>query len=140
LSVSLNHTELGVCHAHYVPYHVSADDFERIAAAALDSIPTPLRARMDADNLMITVQSAASPDDIDSDIDVHVLGFYEGSEDSVFSAYSFPKRIVLLQGHIEHWSDSYAELVDQVHDTVLHEVAHYFGMSHDDIAQTRLRH
>jgi len=27
-----------------------------------------------------------------------------------------------------------------VHDTVLHEVAHYFGMSHTDIDQTRLRH
>jgi predicted Zn-dependent protease with MMP-like domain len=27
-----------------------------------------------------------------------------------------------------------------VHDTVLHEVAHYFGMSHRDIEQTRLQH
>jgi predicted Zn-dependent protease with MMP-like domain len=47
---------------------------------------------------------------------------------------------VLFQGHIERWCATYAELVDQVHDTVLHEVGHYFGMSHDDIEQTRLRH
>jgi predicted Zn-dependent protease with MMP-like domain len=123
-----------------VPYHVSPDEFERIAAAALDRIPAPLRARMDADNLMITVQPGASADDRDNDIDEHVLGFYEGSDDSVFSGYSYPKRIVLLQGHIERWCATYAELVDQVHDTVLHEVAHYFGMSHNDIEQTRLRH
>jgi predicted Zn-dependent protease with MMP-like domain len=123
-----------------VPYHVSPDEFEAIAAAALDSIPAPLRARMDADNLMITVQPGASADDRDEDIDEHVLGFYEGSEDSVFSAYSYPKRIVLLQGHIERFSATHAQLVAQVHDTVLHEVAHYFGLSHNDIEQSRLRH
>ncbi len=123
-----------------MPYHVSADEFERIADDALDGIPVPLRARMDADNLIITVQPAATAYDRDNDIDENVLGFYEGGEDSVFSAYSYPKRIVLLQGHIERWCGSYAELVDQVHDTVLHEVAHYFGMDHDDIGQTRLRH
>jgi len=123
-----------------VPYHVSPDEFESIATAALESIPAPLRARLDADNLMITVQPGANLHDRDNDIDEHVLGFYEGSEESVFSAYWYPKRIVLLQGHIERWSATYAELVDQVHDTVLHEVAHYFGMSHTDIDQTRLRH
>jgi predicted Zn-dependent protease with MMP-like domain len=123
-----------------VPYHVSPDEFERIADEALDRIPAQLRARMDADNLIITIQPGATDYDRDSDIDEHVLGFYEGSEDSVFSGYSYPKRIVLLQGHIEHWSTSYQDLVDQVHDTVLHEVAHYFGMDHHDIGETRLRH
>jgi predicted Zn-dependent protease with MMP-like domain len=123
-----------------VAYHVSADEFERIADGALDSIPAPLRARMDADNLIITIQPAATDYDRDNDIDEHVLGFYEGSEESVFSGYSYPKRIVLLQGHIEHWCNSHAELVDQVQDTVLHEVAHYFGMDHQDIGETRLRH
>jgi predicted Zn-dependent protease with MMP-like domain len=123
-----------------VPYHVSPDDFERIADAALSSIPAPLRARMDADNLIITVQPVATAYDRDNDIDENVLGFYEGSEDSVFSGYSYPKRIVLLQGHIERWCDTYAELVEQVLDTVLHEVAHYFGMDHEDIGETRLRH
>jgi predicted Zn-dependent protease with MMP-like domain len=47
---------------------------------------------------------------------------------------------VLLQHHIERWSRTREELVDQVHDTVLHEVAHYFGMNHKDIDQTRLHH
>ena len=69
-----------------------------------------------------------------------MLGFYQGSTGSTFSAYEYPKRIVLLQHHIEAWSRTRAELVDQVTDTVLHEVAHYFGMNHDDIRQTRLRH
>jgi predicted Zn-dependent protease with MMP-like domain len=123
-----------------VSYHVSSDQFERIADEALGRIPAQLRARMDADNLIITIQAAATDYDRDNDIDEHVLGFYEGSEDSVFSGYSYPKRIVLLQGHIERWSTSYQELVDQVHDTVLHEVAHYFGMDHHDIGETRLRH
>ena len=37
-----------------MPYHVSPDEFERIAADALESIPPELRAQMDADNLLIT--------------------------------------------------------------------------------------
>ncbi len=121
-------------------YSVSTDEFERIAARALESIPDELRARMDADNLMITIQPSASLGDREKDIDEHVLGFYEGAEESVFSAYAYPKRIVLLQRHIERYCSSEAELVEQVTDTVLHEVAHYFGLDHHDIGQTRLRH
>jgi predicted Zn-dependent protease with MMP-like domain len=123
-----------------VAFHVSPDEFAEIASSALDSIPAPLRARMEADNLMITIQPGATEDDRDNDIDERVLGFYEGSDDSVFSAYAYPKRIVLLQRHIERWCTTRAELIDQVTDTVLHEVAHYFGMSHDDIGETRLQH
>jgi predicted Zn-dependent protease with MMP-like domain len=123
-----------------VPFHVSTDEFERIVAIALDSVVAPLRERMSSDNLMIVVQSELTDDDRDNDIDEHVLGFYQGGSESTFSAFEYPKRIVLLQRNIENWSWTRAELVDQVTDTVLHEVAHYFGMDHRDIAQTRLRH
>lgn len=129
-----------LCHSHGVPYHVSAEEFERIAADALESIPGELRARMDADNLMITIQPDATEDDRGRGIDMRVLGYFQGSTDSTFSPSGYPKRIVLLQHHIERWSSTREELVDQVNDTVLHEVAHYFGMNHDDIDKTRLRH
>ncbi len=119
---------------------MSTDEFERIAAAALDFIPTALRDRLAADNLMIIIQAGASADDRDHDIDEHVLGFYEGAAESAFSVSPYPKRIVLLQGHIEAFCSSQRELVEQVTDTVLHEVAHYFGLDHDDIRATRLRH
>lgn len=121
-------------------YHVSADEFEHIAAEALESIPAALRAQMDADNLLITIQQDATEDDRGGGIDERVLGYFQGSIESTFSATGYPKRIVLLQHHIERWSRSREELVDQVHDTVLHEVAHYFGMNHEDIDQTRLHH
>lgn len=60
-------------------YHVSADEFERIAADALESIPPALRAQMDADNLMITIQTDATADDRGSGIDERVLGYFQGS-------------------------------------------------------------
>jgi predicted Zn-dependent protease with MMP-like domain len=123
-----------------VPYHVTADEFEAIAAEALETIPPALRARMDADNLLITIQPDATEDDRGRGIDERVLGYFQGSTESTFSATGYPKRIVLLQHHIERWCRTRADLVGQVHDTVLHEVAHYFGMNHDDIDRTRLRH
>jgi predicted Zn-dependent protease with MMP-like domain len=123
-----------------MPFHVSTDEFERIVETALDSVEAPLRARMSADNLMIIVQPDLTDDDRDNDIDEHVLGLYQGGTESSFSAFEYPKRIVLLQRNIENWCSNRAELVDQVTDTVLHEVAHYFGMNHRDIGQTRLHH
>jgi predicted Zn-dependent protease with MMP-like domain len=123
-----------------MPFHVSTDEFERIVGDVLDSIAAPLRSRMNADNLMIIVQPDASADDREDGINERVLGFYQGDDESTFGAYEYPKRIVLLQRHIENYCETRAELVDQVTDTVLHEVAHYFGMNHKDIRQTRLRH
>lgn len=120
-----------------MPYHVSGDEFSRIASAALDSIPDQLRRRLNADNLMITVDSGEGGEER---ADPHLLGYYEGGDESSFSPYAYPKRIVLIQRNLERWSRSHAELVEQVTDTVLHEVAHYFGMSHGDIRETRLRH
>lgn len=121
-------------------YHVTTDEFEEIVRATLDRVEAPLRARMDTDNLMIIVQPRPSDDDRANGIDEHVLGFYQGASGSTFSAYEFPKRIVLLQDNIERWCDNRTELVAQISDTVLHEIAHYFGMDHRDIGQTRLRH
>lgn len=123
-----------------MPYRVSTDEFEELVGAALDSVDAPLRARMSADNLMIIVQPELTDDDRNSGIDDRVLGFYQGSSGSTFSPYEYPKRIVIVQASIERWCTSRAELVAQVTDTVLHEVAHYFGMNHRDIGQTRLRH
>lgn len=121
-------------------YHVTTEEFEEFVQAALDRVEPTLRARMDADNLMIIVQPAPSEDDRENGIDEHVLGFYQGGVGSTFSAYEFPKRIVLLQGNIERWCANRTALAEQITDTVLHEVAHYFGMNHRDIGQTRLRH
>ena len=108
--------------------------------AALDTIPGPLRDRLDADNLMITIQPDASADDREHDIDERVLGFYEGASESAFGGSPYPKRIVLLQRHIEAYCSTHGDLVAQVTDTLLHEVAHYFGMDHRDIGETRLSH
>jgi predicted Zn-dependent protease with MMP-like domain len=123
-----------------VPYHISTDEFEDLVGAALDGVAAPLRARMNGDNLMIIVQPELTDDDRNNGIDDRVLGFYQGSSSSTFSAYEYPKRIVILQASIERWCNDRDELVAQVTDTVLHEVAHYFGMNHRDIGQTRLRH
>ncbi len=121
-------------------YRVSSEEFEAIVAGALDSVDPSLRTRMSDDNLMIVVQPDATDDDLANGIDEHVLGFYQGSGGSVFSAFEYPKRIVILQHNIEHWCRTREQLVAQVTDTVLHEVAHYFGMNHRDIGQTRLQH
>ena len=125
-----------------MPFHVSADEFDGLVNAVLDTIPADLRIRMDDDNLMIVIE----PDEDALAASPRILGYFQGRGDgpgsyaSPFSPVTFPKRIVILQGHIERFCSSRDELEAMVRDTVLHEVAHYFGMNHGDIAQTGLRH
>src|SRR5438270_9701399 len=103
-----------------VPFRVSTDEFEDLVRLVIGSIAAPLRARMNTDNLMIVIQSEVGETGSDSELDERVLGFYEGDNESVFNAYEYPKRIVLLQRHIENVCMTKAELVEQVADTVLH--------------------
>ena len=129
-----------MCDSLRVPYHVSADEFERLAADALESIPPDLRARMDADNLMITIQPDATEDDRGRGNRQRVLGYFQGTTESTFSQPDIPNESCCSNTTSSGGSRTREELVDQVHDTVLHEVAHYFGMNHNDIDRTRLRH
>lgn len=110
-------------------YSVSLEAFEDLVRAALDTIPAPLRERMEQDNLMIVVEPNQDP----LAPNPRVLGYFR-------TAHEFPKRIVILQRHIESFSATAEELAARVEDTVLHEVAHYFGLTHDDIARSRLSH
>jgi len=60
-----------------------------------------------------------------------LLGLYEGrpmTQRSVFESFTMPDRITIFQGPHERMARDPAHLAKLVHDTVWHEVAHYFGM------------
>ena len=91
---------------------------------------------MDADNLSITVWPSLAGHE--GEVSDQVLGFYQGGDDSVFQPFSYPKRIVLIQAHIEMFCASREELIAQINETLVHEVAHYFGISHGEMNGTKL--
>jgi predicted Zn-dependent protease with MMP-like domain len=110
---------------------MDADRFEELVALALETLPDEIAARID--NVDIEVQEWPTREQARAaGARGLLLGLYQGVPlTRRHSSYGMvlPDRITIFQGPIEAISRSEAELVDQVRDTVVHEVAHHFGIS-----------
>ena len=114
-----------------MPIELSAAEFESLVAVALDAIPPELAELIE--NCVILVEDDPPEDAPD------LLGLYEGvplTERGVTYSATLPDRIFIFRRPILAACDSYEEVVDEVRITVVHEVAHYFGI--DDERQHEL--
>ena len=108
--------------------------FRRLVARALDEIPDVLADRMD--NVVIIVRGRPEPDELAmvglSSRDT-LLGLYSGRPLTIRGSYGevLPDRIFIYQEPIESICRSEHEIVEQVRETVLHEIAHHFGIDDD---------
>ena len=113
------------------------DEFEEAVAQALDEIPERLRDMMD--NVAIFIEDRYEPLP-DEDPDTELLGLYEGvpltERDMGWESGSLPDRILVFKEPLLRMCDSEKELVEEVGITVVHEIAHHFGI--DDDALHRL--
>ncbi|HLT70552.1 MAG TPA: metallopeptidase family protein [Acidimicrobiales bacterium] len=98
--------------------------FEELVADALDSIPEALARRMD--NVAVVVE--------DGHPDGELLGRYEGVPLTERDAWygtgglTLPDRITIFRRPICAVCATEDEVVEQVRITVVHEVAHHFGI------------
>ncbi|KZS53384.1 hypothetical protein A4G26_03625 [Mycobacterium kansasii] len=96
--------------------------FDELVSDALDLIPPELAAAMD--NVVILVADR-HPDDHD------LLGLYEGialtERDSDYAG-TLPDAITIYRDALLDVCESADEVVDQVAITVIHEIAHHFGI------------
>jgi predicted Zn-dependent protease with MMP-like domain len=98
--------------------------FESLVADALDELPGWVHEAMD--NVAVVVEDRPPPDDPD------LLGLYEGIAQTERESYAgaLPDRITLFRATIESEAgDDDEELRAQIAETVVHEVAHHFGIS-----------
>lgn len=105
---------------------MSRSAFERLVAEALDGLPESLGEVMD--NVVVVV------DDLHPDQDL--LGLYEGvplTERADYGGFVLPDRITLYRLSLCAVATSYQQLVDEIRVTVVHEVAHHFGIDDDDL-------
>jgi predicted Zn-dependent protease with MMP-like domain len=108
---------------------LSEAEFEEAVGDALDSIPQELARAMD--NVVVLVEQEPPPDDPD------LLGVYDGTplteRDGWWDAGSLPDRITIFRGPLERMCDSTAELREEIAITVVHEVAHHFGIDDEHL-------
>lgn len=101
--------------------------FEELVADALDLIPAELTAAMD--NVVVLVE-----DHHDEEPDL--LGLYEGvalTERTSSYGGVLPDRITVYQDAILSMCADEDEVVHEVAVTVVHEVAHHFGIDEDTL-------
>ncbi len=116
--------------------------FRRLVDAAMDSIPEELFERIE--NLQIIVRTRPTPEELaDADIGPHgtLLGLYQGyplaSRGSNYGN-TLPDRIFIYQESIELICATEDEVLQQIRTTVLHEVAHHFGIDDDRLHELGL--
>lgn len=111
-----------VCDAERV-VDVSPERFERLVEAAIATIPRSLLSMID--NVAIVIEDDPAPDD------PYLLGLYEGvpltARDSWYVA-AMPDRIRIFRTPILDMCESQADVVREVYITVVHEIAHHFGI------------
>jgi predicted Zn-dependent protease with MMP-like domain len=107
-----------------VPIEVSPERFDQLVDDALDRIPESLATLVE--NLVVLVEEEPPPEE-PSDL----LGLYDGvaltERDSRYAG-ALPDRIFIYRGPLLDYCDSEEQLVDEVRITVVHEVAHHFGI------------
>lgn len=99
-----------------------------VAADLLDGLPPELR----AEAATVTLAIAAEAPDPD------LLACYEGVplvERSADSVLWEPDRITLFQQPLQNMARTELELRLQLRRTLIHELAHFFGFSEDELEQ-----
>lgn len=105
---------------------MSREAFEELVSDALDRIPPELARVMD--NVAVFVEDEPDPGDPE------LLGLYEGTpltERGEWYAGVLPDRITIYRGPTQRLCSTTEEIVEEVATTVVHEVAHHFGIEEE---------
>ncbi len=106
---------------------------------AIARIPSEIRRHLK--NVVISVQRRPSKQ-IREEMGLHrnedLFGLYRGTaliDRSVFYPPLYPDTIILFQEPLEKVCNTMDELEEQIEITVVHEVAHFLGMSEERLAE-----
>lgn len=115
-------------------FEMSPDDFEQIVARAMDAMPEQYALAMK--NVGFVVEDEPSPEQrtrLHLHDGVTLFGLYEGipltRRNNNYSGV-LPDKITIFRLPILARSRTQQDVVDQVNNTVWHEVAHHFGLDH----------
>ncbi|MEI2825370.1 MAG: metallopeptidase family protein [Dermatophilaceae bacterium] len=109
-----------------LPVELTEEEFVAEAERALAEIPSALREHLR--NVAIFVEAEPEPGEEE------LLGVYDGiplTERDDSWAGALPDRIILFQGPLQRMCSTREELREEIAITVIHEVAHHFGIDDD---------
>lgn len=120
-------------------YKMTDAEFEAAVQDAIDSIPDEFLDELE--NLAFVIADEPEEEDFEGDglytEGGDLLGLYDGlslaERDSGYGFGDYPDTITIFKGPHERLEGGRAEILEEVRKTVVHEVAHYFGMDEDQV-------
>jgi predicted Zn-dependent protease with MMP-like domain len=117
---------------------VSPEEFEVLVQRAVEGLPEDY-ARL-LKNVAVMVEEEPPRDVLDElgiESEDDLLGLYSGTavdNESFFSpGGQLPNRITIYRGPILRLCRTADEVVQEVRDTVVHEIGHHFGLDDDEM-------
>lgn len=104
-------------------HDIDAEQFEALVVAELDLLPDDMIDGLD--NVVFVVEDRPEDGSLD------LLGLYDGVALTERGQYGFgemPDRIVLYREPLLELVEDLDELKDQIHVTLVHEIAHFYGI------------
>ena len=107
------------------------DEFERLVGEAIAELPEEFRRRLE--NVIVIVEDCPSRELLEQ-MEIPpgetLFGLYEGTPltERGIAAPLYPDRIWIFKTPIEEECDTETEIKEEIKATVVHEVAHFFGL------------
>ena len=118
---------------------ISDKDFDRIVKNAIRNIPGEIQQYLG--NIVISVKKRPSKkmlQEMGLSPEEQLLGVYDGvslTDRSATSPPLFPDSIILFQEPLEEMCETIEELEEEIEITVVHEVAHFVGISEERLEE-----
>lgn len=120
------------------PVRLSDEEFEQLVVDALDSLPEQFLTLLNNIDVVIEREPSRAQLSRVGIVRGTLLGLYEGvpltQRNSGYNIVA-PDKITIFQGPIERKCHSPAAVADQVRKTVVHEIAHHFGIGEQRLAE-----
>lgn len=117
---------------------ISPEAFARLVQQAIDDLPPPYAKLMES--IAVVVEEEPPREvlrDLELDSEDDLLGLYQGqslADDSFFRpGGEHPPQISIYRGPILRLCKHPEEIVQEVYDTVVHELGHHVGLDDEDM-------
>jgi predicted Zn-dependent protease with MMP-like domain len=111
-----------------VTLELDSGAFDKVVIDELDLLPDEMVDGLE--NLVFVTEDRPEDGSLD------LLGLYQGTALTDRDRYGFgelPDRIVLYREPLLAICDDLEELRDEIHVTLVHEIAHYYGIDDDEL-------
>jgi len=118
--------------SHFRPFRLGTEDFDEVVDEALAELPEEFESYLD--NVEVAVEDVPEAALLKEGLEFDLLGLYRGGTIQS-EGWNFPDRVLLFQRNLENISPTRESLVEEIRDTVYHEIGHHMGMDEEAVRE-----